>query len=172
MFEKLANPYEIFGKLRIVHNILHHLKRYDIIKIYSYLLIRKSMPESIFNLTIFKGIDHDTIEKIVVNCSEKTFTEGEMIIIEWENSNGEGYILKSWKVSIGIRWQKIAELHSGDIFWEIALLNEEERTATVTALEDIEVIVLSLEDLIEMINNDENQINKTIMERIEANLDS
>jgi len=35
---------------------------------------------------------------------------------------------------------------------------------------DTEVIILTLDSLIEMINNDENKINKVIMKRIEENL--
>ncbi len=128
------------------------------------------MPENIYNLEIFKWITHDIIEQIIMNCKERTYTTGEMVISEWEKSNWEWYILKSGKVSVSLKWAKIAELHSGDIFWEIALLNEEERTATITALENIEVIILSYDNLIDMINNDENKINRTIMERIEENI--
>lgn len=128
------------------------------------------MPESIFTLEIFKWIDKDVVENIILSCKERKYTAWEMIIIEWEQSNWEGYILKKGKVAISIWKQKIAELHAWDIFGEIALLNEEERTATVSAIEDIEVIVLSLEHLIEMINSDENKINKKIMTRIEENL--
>ncbi len=128
------------------------------------------MPESIYSLKIFEWFDKEIIDSIINNCEIRYITAWEMIIVEWEESNWEWYILKRWKVSISIRWNRIAELSSGDIFWEIALLNEEERTATVTASTDIEVIVLKLENLIEMINNDENKINKTIMNRIEENL--
>ncbi|USN59514.1 MAG: cyclic nucleotide-binding domain-containing protein [Candidatus Peribacteria bacterium] len=64
----------------------------------------------------------------------------------------------------------MAELHNGDIFGEIALLNEEERSASVEAISDIEVIVLTLDHLIDMINNDENNINKEVMRRIEENI--
>jgi hypothetical protein len=35
---------------------------------------------------------------------------------------------------------------------------------------DLEVIILSLDNLIEMINNDENKINKEIIRRLEENL--
>jgi CRP-like cAMP-binding protein len=49
-------------------------------------------------------------------------------------------------------------------------LNEEERTATVTAITDIEVIILSIDNLINMINNDDDRINKTIIKRIEENI--
>lgn len=128
------------------------------------------MPENIYNLEIFKWIDHDVIEHIILSCEERTYSEWEMILVEWTESNWEWYILKSWKVLISINGGKIAELNAWDIFWEIALLNEESRTATVTALSDIEVIILSLDNLIEMINNDENKINKTILNRIEENI--
>lgn len=128
------------------------------------------MPENIYSLEIFKWVDHDVIEHIILNCDERKYAKDEMIIAEWEDSNWEWYILKTWKVLISINNNKIAELNAWDIFWEIALLNEEPRTATVIALSDIEVIVLSLDNLIEMINNDENKINKTVMHRIEENI--
>ena len=128
------------------------------------------MPENIYSLKIFEWFDKEIVDSIIDNCETRTINSWEMIIVEWEESNGEWYILKRWKVSISIGWNRIAELSSWDIFWEIALLNEEERTATVSAITDIEVIVLKLENLIEMINNDENKINKTIMSRIEENL--
>ena len=93
-----------------------------------------------------------------------------MIIVEWEESNWEWYIIKSWRVSIRIGWAPIAELWAWDIFWEIALLNEEPRTASVIVNGDLEVIILTLDNLIDLINSDDNQVNKTIMRRIEENL--
>lgn len=128
------------------------------------------MPESIYNLEIFKGIEKNIVEWIIWNCKERKYENGEMIIVEWEESNWEWYILKSGKISISIKNSKIAELNSWDIFWEIALLNEERRTATVKAISDLTVIVLSIENIIDMINNDGNNINKTIMNRIEENI--
>jgi len=128
------------------------------------------MPENIYKLEIFRWIDHDVIEHIVLNCETRNYTVEKVIMHEWDSSNWEWYIIKNGKISISIKGSKIAELSAWDIFWEIALLNEEERTATVTALSDLEVIVLSLDNLIEMINNDENKINKTIMNRIEENI--
>ncbi len=125
----------------------------------------------ICSLEIFKGIDKKVVEEIIKSCEIRSYNSWENIITEWEKSNWEWYILKSWKVSISIWWTKIAELSEGNIFWEIALLNEETRTASIKALSKIEVIVLSLTNLINMINNDDNTINKTIMNRIEENLE-
>lgn len=139
----------------------------------SLLIIKKwRMIENIYSLEIFKWIDKNTIDNIVNNCPIKKYKKWELILIEWEISNWEWYIIKSWKIEISINWKKITELQTGDIFWEIALLNEEQRTATVTAFSDIETIVLSLDNLIEMINNDSNNINKTIMKRIEENIEN
>ena len=128
------------------------------------------MPENIYSLEIFKWIEYDIIDKIIRHCEERVFLNGEMILIEWEDNNWEWYILKSGKVVISIWGSKIAELNNWDIFWEIALLNEEKRTATVTAISNLKVIVISLENIIDMINNDPNKINKKIIDRIEENI--
>ena len=128
------------------------------------------MPESILNLEIFKWIDKETIEEIILSIPEKNFKTWEIILIENSTSNWEWYIIKSWRVKISIKEQKIAELSAWNIVWEIALLNEEERTATVDALEDTTMLVLTLDTIINMINNDDNSINKEIIRRIEENL--
>ena len=57
------------------------------------------------------------------------------------------------------------------MFGEIALLNEEQRTATVEALSDVETIVMTQQDILNMLNNDESNINKEIIRRMEMNLE-
>lgn len=128
------------------------------------------MWKSIYSLKIFQWFDKDLVDTIVNNSEIRKYNSWEMIIIEWEKSNGEWYIIKTWKVSISISGKKVTELHPWDIFWEIALLNEEERTATVSVISDLKVIILNIDTLIKMINNDSNNINKLIIERIEQNL--
>ena len=130
------------------------------------------MPENVFNLKIFQGIDRSIVEKIVTSARERQFSQWDVLMNEGELSNGEGYIIKSGAVSISIQGNKVAELNAGDIVGEMALLSEEERSATVKALDEVEAIVLTLGDLIEMINNDENKINKEIIRRIEENLEN
>jgi len=57
------------------------------------------------------------------------------------------------------------------MFGEIALLNEEPRSATIVAKTDTTAIVLSQEILFQMIENDDNSINKEVMRRMEENLE-
>ncbi|PZM85720.1 hypothetical protein DLH72_01480 [Candidatus Gracilibacteria bacterium] len=128
------------------------------------------MFERIYSLKIFEGIEKDTIKKIINECEVREYSDGEIIIMEGENSNGEGYIIKSGNVEIIIGGKRVAELGTGDIFGEIALLNEESRTATVRATRDLKVFVLNIDHLMELINNGSNLINKTILSRIEENL--
>ena len=126
---------------------------------------------NIYWLKIFNWFWKETVDKIVNNCEIREYEKGQIVVVEWQESNWEWYIIKNWKVAISIKWGRIAELNQWDIFWEIALLNEETRTATVKAETKIEVIVLSMDWLIEIINNDENGLNKTILKRIEENIE-
>ncbi len=130
------------------------------------------MTETIYNLSIFRWIDRETVESIILNCEEENFSKWEIIITQWTNSNGKWYIIKNGTVKISIDWKKIVELSEWNIVWEIALLNEEKRTATAEATSDTTMIILTLDDLIDMINSDENKINKEIMRRIEENLNN
>ena len=128
------------------------------------------MFERIYSLKIFEWIDKETIKKIVDDCEVREYLDGEIIMMENDASNWEWYIIKSGNVEIIIWWTRVAELGVWDIFWEIALLDEEDRTATVRAIKNLKVFVLNIDHLMEMINNWSNLINKTILSRIEENL--
>lgn len=77
--------------------------------------------------------------------------------------NLDQLVLKIWGKEVAILW-------AGEIFWEIALLGEEERTATIKAKTRTELIILNQESLIEMINSGNESINKDIMERLELKI--
>lgn len=122
------------------------------------------------DLKIFHGIDDATLGSIIKNSKIKTFQTGETILRQSEPSNGEWYIIRKGSVQVEINGNTITQLKSGDIFWEIALLNEEERTATITAIAPLEVIVISQDTILDIINNGNETINRDIMDRIEENL--
>lgn len=119
---------------------------------------------------IFSGIDEETINKIITSWKKEEYVSGQIVISQWDNSNGKGYIIEEGEVIIEMKGKEITTLWNGEMFWEIALLNEEPRNATVKAKTDVSLLVLSLDDLIEMINNDENKINKEILRRMEENM--
>lgn len=123
-----------------------------------------------FELEIFKWIESHIVERIISNVPIENFVKWDLVFTEWEFTNWKAYIIKSWEVQIMAKLKEIAKLWKWEIFWEIALLNEEERNATVLSLTDLELMVITYPDLIDMINHDDNIINKKIMRRIEQNL--
>jgi CRP-like cAMP-binding protein len=127
---------------------------------------------SVKKLKIFEGIDDTIVENILSEAQREDFWVGQIIIEQGEHPDGKGYIIESWSVDVWVYGKQTAVLSTWDIFWEIALLNEEPRTASVIARETTTVIVLSQETLFAMIENDDNTINKEIMRRMEENLEN
>ena len=126
--------------------------------------------EKVETLKIFQGLPQEAVDAIMEKCEKKTFLAGEVIVKENDYPNETWYIIESGNVKVSVSDKKVVELGVWDIFWEIALLNDEPRTATVTATEDTTCILITREILFEMINQDDNSINKEIMRRMEDNL--
>ena len=128
------------------------------------------MNNAIYNLKIFADLDKEIIDDIISNSKSEYYQPWEIILLQWDESNGKWYIIKSWEVKVEVNNLQVALLWVWDIFWEIALLNEEPRTATIIALTDVETIIISIDDIMELISNWNSSINNDIMARIEANL--
>lgn len=122
------------------------------------------------DIKIFKGMTDEEV-KIILWSLDTTFFEAEEIIIKQnEESNKKGYIIARWEVSVIINENEIAKLWEGEVFWEIALLSEDARTATVTATEDTLCYIITQDKLLEIVDNYSNEVNKEIISRIEENL--
>lgn len=94
-------------------------------------------------LKIFSGIPEDIINDILASAPRAEFAAGEMIMEQGEHPDGKGYIIEEGCVNVWVDENQTAELSAGDIFGEIALLNEEPRSASVVVKEAAKVIVLS-----------------------------
>lgn len=126
----------------------------------------------LYNLKIFSWVEKNIIDNILNNSPTEHYSPGEIVVSQGDESNWKWYIIKSWEVEVIINSKQIAKLWVWEIFWEIALLNEEERTATVKVISDLELIVITLENLIDIVNNWNTSVNEWVMERIEQNLKS
>jgi CRP-like cAMP-binding protein len=126
--------------------------------------------QKIYELKIFQWVEKDVIDAVLENSEKENYHPWDTILQQWDESNGKWYIITSGEVDIIIDQNYRTTLSNGDIFWEIALLNEEQRTATVVAKTDLEVIILTQDHLFELINNGNYSINADIMNRIEENL--
>lgn len=119
---------------------------------------------------IFEGVDESTQKEFLNECEIEIFNSWEEIMTQWEETNNKWFIIKSWNVDVIHNGIKVDTLEEWEIFWEIALLNEEERTATIIATTTVETYVITQDKLLEIMNSHSNSLNKEIMRRIEMNL--
>jgi CRP-like cAMP-binding protein len=65
----------------------------------------------------------------------------------------EMFLLKKGKAEIRVGAEEIEEIGPGDIFGEMALIDQSTRSATVTAVEDCEVVALNERRFVELIED-------------------
>lgn len=121
-------------------------------------------------LKIFTWVQEDAVESVLEQAKKEFFPAWRLIIYEGERIDNKWYIILSWEVKISLKKIEIAHLWAGEIFWEIGLIIWEKRKATVHAEIDTEVLVIDFDELMMLIDNDENNINKEVIRRMEANL--
>ena len=91
---------------------------------------------------LFRGLVPDDIAKIFARGMTMSVQKGEVIFYKG-TVGSQMYIVLGGQVVVMGRKKAIATLNVGDMFGEMALLNNEPRTATVVAPEDSRLFVLS-----------------------------
>ena len=101
------------------------------------------------SLPSFASADRDILLDLANSATEKFFGAGEKAIAKGNQIEGL-YIIINGKVSITVESQllseEVAELEQGDFFGESALSGKSISPVTVTALSDLEVLILPIED--------------------------
>ena len=121
-------------------------------------------------LHIFSWVKNEAVTAVLEQARKDFFPADRLIIYEGERIDNKWYIMLSGEVKISLKKIEIAHLKTWEIFWEIGLIVWEKRKATVHAVIDTEVLVIDFDELMMLINNDENNINKEVIRRMEANL--
>lgn len=105
-------------------------------------------------LHLFRELDEDDLTRMAEIVDEKTYEAGEVIIEQ--GSRGESfYLIHSGRVKVTRRTEKgedeLALLVRGDYFGEEEILSNRPRTASITALTQTRVFILTREDFAELI---------------------
>ena len=90
---------------------------------------------------IFADIDDDALAGLAGEMQERDYRAGERIMAEGDMGR-EVFIIVSGSVRVSRGDQVIAVLGSQSVFGELAALDPQPRSATVTAIEDVRVLVL------------------------------
>lgn len=109
------------------------------------------MSQNIESLYIFDGFSKEVIAFFLLMSQTQYRKKWEIIIKEGEKSNWCAYYINSWMAKI-LKWGKeIATLHSGGFFWELALITDDSRNATVQVVEDTELQVFLKDDFLTLL---------------------
>ncbi len=99
------------------------------------------------NISLFKGTRRSQLIHVLESLQERTYLKGETIFTEGDIGRAL-FIVFSGKIALSRldrstqKSETIAEVHPGEFFGEMALLEEMPRTATAYALEDTKVFML------------------------------
>lgn len=90
------------------------------------------------HVRLFEDLDRKSLEAIANAAVEQSYAAGQDIVRQGDTGVG-AFIIRSGKVEAfqdrGGKPHKLAEMKSGDVFGEMALLDEFPRSATVRAVE-------------------------------------
>jgi len=110
------------------------------------------IQEILEGIGLFQGLSREEVECVTQVCQERNYQQGELIFSEGSLGN-ELCIVKSGKVAIqivGRGYSPATIIHivePNQIFGELALIDQERRSASAKAISDCEILVLPREDL-------------------------
>lgn len=102
---------------------------------------------------LFAGLRPRDYEKIAQLCTEVDVPAGRPLCREGEVGQ-EFFVLESGSVSVTVGGREVSRLGPGDFFGELALLDAGPRNATVTAEDDVKVLVLSRREFMDLLEEE------------------
>ncbi len=106
-----------------------------------------STADSLALVPLFRDLDRKSLERIERAIRPRSFKAGEEIVKEGDEGVGF-YLITSGSVRVTKGNRDLSTLGTGDFFGEMALLEHHRRTATLTASEPTECLVLPRSDFV------------------------
>lgn len=120
--------------------------------------ISSSVLNRISQVSLFQDLGPAELEEIALMCTRKTYPPGTPIIMT-EDEEHSFYIISIGNVVVKaidptMREKVLALLEPGDFFGEMSAIDSEPRSAdVVSGNEEVEVLILSQKDFLEVLNN-------------------
>jgi len=113
------------------------------------------MKELITKIDFFSGLDERILKRIADACIMRQYTKNETIVRQGEMGLGV-YVISRGHVRVdrdqGGKKTQLAELGPEQSFGEMSLLDNKPRSATVTATEDTECLLLTRDSFVKLMN--------------------
>ncbi len=120
--------------------------------------VDRVLLESLASIPFFSGLDADALEHVASGMRARRFRRGE-VIFHLGDPGDALFIIVSGEVKISLPSESgdeaiLVRLQPGDVFGELALLDGAPRSATATALNAVETVVLPRDRFRELIANE------------------
>jgi len=134
-----------------------------------------AMLDTLSTIELFQGLPKDNLAKIVPCCREATFQRGAVIFKESDAEN-DLYVVLKGRVSIEMELPaelaeraRLAIMQEGQVFGEMSFISGARRSATVQALDDVRLLIISAEGLSKVMEED-HRIGYVVMKHLAESL--
>lgn len=122
--------------------------------------------ETLAKIPLFNGVKEDVLLRHAQRCVWRTYNENELII-DYEDQSKDVRFIVSGKVRVILRIATgkeviLAEMKDGEFFGELAAIDDEGRSANVTALSKTQICAVPQSLFLEMIES-EPSVNRMVM---------
>jgi CRP-like cAMP-binding protein len=109
--------------------------------------------ERLAGIPLFAGLHERQLEQVARFCTEVRVEAGRTLCREGEAGH-EFFVLESGTAAVTVGGSQVATLGAGDFFGELALLDAGPRNATVTAESDVNVLVLTRQEFMTVLEEE------------------
>jgi CRP/FNR family transcriptional regulator, cyclic AMP receptor protein len=102
--------------------------------------------EELKRVELFSGLSRRQLQKLAATFHERSFVPGASIVREGAMSGIGFFVIVEGEATVSVGGKEVAALGPGDYFGEFALINENERTATVTAQTSLRCLEIPFPD--------------------------
>lgn len=99
--------------------------------------------ETLRRVPLFEDLTADELEQVSLLFKERRFPAGETVVKEGADG-ATFYVIEAGDAIVSVAGREVTRLSGGDFFGEIALLDEDVRSATITAVGDLVCFGLTL----------------------------
>lgn len=125
--------------------------------------------EVLASIEIFADLDRERLAAIAKRCRHDTYRRQQMIV-SYGDTSGDVYFIKSGRVGVTMFSETGKEISfrqqkAGDLFGDIAAIDQQPRSASVVSLSNLELVRLSDTDFLKILH-DMPEVSLRVMQRL------
>ena len=93
-------------------------------------------------VSLFEGLDEDELSRLADRFQDRTASEGE-VVVEEGSTGTSFFVIAEGNVSVSVGGELKATLGPGDTFGEMAVIDEDVRSASIVAATDLRLYFLT-----------------------------